>query len=254
MLSKSAARAFFVGGTGLCSLAFLGLTVDTIRQVPGQTHEENLSPAVVRGKHLWDQSNCMGCHTLLGEGGYYAPELTLVYQRRGPEFIAAMLRDPEAMYPGARRMQQYDFTDEEIADLVAFFEWIGQMDLNGFPAAPTLASSAAPSPSSTSPVARGDGRPRVFDQMCVACHSIDGRGGSVGPALDDVGDRFDAHFFEAWLRDPATQRPGTAMPRLPLSDAQITELVVFLGALRSHHPGDASGVERDDGVSPGGEP
>ena len=42
---------------------------------------------------------------LLGEGAYYAPELTRVYARRGPDFIAAMLRDPEAMYPGQRRSE-----------------------------------------------------------------------------------------------------------------------------------------------------
>jgi nitric oxide reductase subunit C len=53
----------------------------------------------------------MGCHTLLGEGAYYAPELTKVYERRGPAFIRAMLRDPEAMYPGQRKMQNYDFTE-----------------------------------------------------------------------------------------------------------------------------------------------
>ncbi|MBN8616038.1 MAG: c-type cytochrome [Deltaproteobacteria bacterium] len=228
MLSKSAARAFFVGGTALCSLAFIGLTVDTIGRIPAQTHEENLTPAVIRGKNLWDESNCMGCHTLLGEGAYYAPELTRVYERRGPEFIAAMLRDPAAMYPGARRMEQYDFTDEEIADLVAFLAWVNEMDLNGFPAPPTLASAAAPSASSTSPVASGAGRPRVFEQMCVACHAIDGRGGSVGPALDGVADRVEPDFFERWLRDPAAVRPGTAMPRLPLSDAQLAELVAFL--------------------------
>lgn len=240
MLSKSAARAFFVGGTALCSLAFIGLTVDTISRVPGQTHDENLTPAVIRGKNLWDESNCMGCHTLLGEGAYYAPELTRVYERRGPEFIAAMLRDPAAMYPGARRMQQYDFTDDEIADLVAFFQWVNGMDLNGFPPAPTLASSAAPSPSSTAPVARDDGRPRVFDQMCVACHAIDGRGGSVGPALDGVADRLEPDFFARWLRDPAALRPGTLMPRLPLSDAQISELAAFLQT--QHEGGEATEV------------
>lgn len=233
MLSKSAAKAFFVGGTVLCSAAFVLLTADTLARVPDQTHEENLTPAVRRGHELWDANNCMGCHTLLGEGAYYAPELTLVYERRGPEFIRAMLRDPAAMYPGARRMQQYDFTDEEIDDLVAFFEWIGQIDTNGFPATPTLASAAAPSAASTSPVARDDGRPHVFDQICVACHAIDGRGGTVGPALDGVGDRFNREYLETWLRDPNSVRPGTRMPRLPLADAQIDELSTYLSTLRA---------------------
>lgn len=231
MLSKSAAKAFFLGGTAVCSLAFVGLTVDSIGRIPAQTHEENITPQVIRGKDLWDSSNCMGCHTILGEGAYYAPELTRVYERRGPEFIRAMLRDPEAMYPGQRRMQQYDFTEAEIDDLVAFLEWVNGMDLNGFPPAPTLASSAAPSSSSTSPVARRDGRPAIYGQMCVACHAVDGRGGNVGPALDGVADRRDPDNLRRWLHDPAAMTPGTAMPRLPLTDPQIDELVTWLGTL-----------------------
>lgn len=232
MLSKSAARTFFLAGTGACTIAFGLLTADTIASVPAQTHEENLTPAVERGKHLWESSNCMGCHTLFGEGAYYAPELTRVYERRGPEFIAAMLRDPEAMYPGQRRMQRYDFTEAQIADLIAFFQWVGNVDLNGFPPAPVLASTAAPSAASTQPVAH-DGRPRVFDQMCIACHAIDGRGGAVGPALDTVGDRFDAAYITRWLDHPNSVRPGTQMPELPLSDAQIEELTTYLSQQRA---------------------
>lgn len=233
MLSKSAARTFFLGGTGLCSVAFLLLTVDTLRQVPEQTREQNLSPAVARGKALWEANNCMGCHTLFGEGAYYAPELTKVYERRGPEFIRAMLRNPEAMYPGQRRMQQYDFTDDEIDDLIAFFEWVGNVDLNGFPPRPVLASTAAPSAGSTSPVMPDDGRPRVFDQVCVACHAVGGRGGDVGPALDGIGDRRDPEYLARWLRNPAAVKRGAAMPQLPLSDSQIEELTTYLSTLRA---------------------
>lgn len=237
MLSKSAARTFFVVGTGLCSLAFLLLTADTLARVPEQTNQHNLTPAVERGKELWEANNCMGCHTLMGEGAYYAPELTLVYERRGPEFIRAMLRDPQAMYPGQRRMQQYDFTGEEIDDLVAFLEWVGQMDLNGFPPAPVLGAGAVASSPST-PVARDEHRPRVFDQMCVACHALGGRGGSVGPALDDVGDRYDAAWLGRWLEDPPAVKQGTTMPRLPLTEAQLAELTTYLSTLRASQPDD----------------
>lgn len=226
MLSKSSARMFFIVGTALCSVSFILLTLDTFRQIPGQTHADTLTPAAIRGKHLFDSSNCMGCHTILGEGAYYAPELTRVHQRRGPEFIAAMLRDPAAMYPGARRMQQYDFTEEQISDLVAFLEWVSHMDLNGFPADPPLAAlagSAAAAPS--------DGRPAIFDQMCTACHAVGGRGGAVGPSLDGVATRFDQDYLTRWLSDPQSVRPGTAMPDLPLSETQVSELTTYLSTL-----------------------
>lgn len=229
MLSKSGARAFFIGGTALCSIAFVLLTLDTFQQIPKQTNEHLLTESAIRGKHLFDQSNCMGCHTILGEGAYYAPELTRVYSRRGPAFIEAMLRDPEAMYPGRRRMQQYDFNDQEIADLVAFFEWVDKMDLNGFPADPPLAAVGRVAAEEDVP----DARPMVFNQMCVACHSVGGQGGSVGPALDGIGTRLERDYLARWLADPQAVRPGTTMPRLPLSESQLDELTNYLATLEN---------------------
>jgi nitric oxide reductase subunit C len=234
MLSKSAARNFFLIGTALCGGAFILLTIDTVRQVPLQTHEVNLTDSVKRGKHLWEVKNCMGCHTLLGEGAYYAPELTKVYERRGANFIDAMLRDPELMYPGQRKMQKYDFTVEERTDLIAFFKWIGEMDLNGFPARPSLMQVAVASGASgsASSIAMSKGRPQVFNQMCLACHSLGGQGGGVGPALDGVGSRLDLAYLESWLRNPQAVKADSKMPKLPLADADIVELSAFLSQLK----------------------
>jgi nitric oxide reductase subunit C len=225
MLTKSAAKAFFLGGTAVTSAVFLGLTWDTFRQLPGRTNAAALTEQVKRGKHLWEDNNCMGCHTLFGEGAYYAPELTKVHERRGPAFIKALLKDPEAMYPGQRKMTNYHFNDEQIDSLVAFFEWCGKVDLNGFPAKPTLGA-----PAQVAPTAVAARRPAVFSQICVTCHALGGLGGTVGPALDGVGTRFEAAYLEKWLRDPAAVKPGTTMPKLPLDDVQVSELVTFLSS------------------------
>ncbi len=230
MLSKSAAKAFFLIGTGVCAGAFGLLTMDTIRQVPTQTHQENLSEAAMRGKELWSVNNCMGCHTLMGEGAYYAPELTKVYERRGPAFIHAMIKNPQSMYPGQRKMQQYKFTDAEIDDLVAFFKWIGEIDLNGFPAKPNLGQASVPTDkvAVSDVVANRSNRPQVFNQVCVACHSLGGQGGKIGPALDGIGLRRDLAYISRWLNNPADIKPDSKMPKLPLSNADISELAAFL--------------------------
>jgi nitric oxide reductase subunit C len=138
MLSKAAARNFFLLGTFLCFAAFILLTLDTIKQVPKQTNEHKLSESAIRGKHLFDKNNCMGCHTILGEGAYYAPELTKVYERRGEAFIKQIINDPESLYPGQRRMVKYNFSKQDLEDMVAFLKWIGEIDLNGFPPEPNL--------------------------------------------------------------------------------------------------------------------
>ena len=132
MLSKKQARAFFLGGTLVTFLAFIGLTIYSFSEGNDQTNHENITEQVVKGKTLWEKNNCMGCHTLLGEGGYYGPELTKVIDRRGVGYIKAVLMTPIPWEPNGRKMVAYGFSDEEANDLVSFFEWIGEIDLNGF--------------------------------------------------------------------------------------------------------------------------
>ncbi|MEQ9364520.1 MAG: c-type cytochrome [Leptospirales bacterium] len=230
MLSKSQARAFFLIGTALCSALFIGLTVDTVRQTAARTNEQNLSESVLRGKEIWEKNNCMGCHTILGEGAYYAPELTLVYTRRGPDWIRAFIKDPEAMFPGERKMVKYDFTEDQITDVIQFLKWVGEIDTNGWPPEPDLKPAGAVSAAPGGPGIAD--APEKYRQLCVACHALGGEGGNVGPALDGVATRFDAAYLDRWLRDPAGVKPGTAMPALPLTDAERGELVEFLARLK----------------------
>lgn len=132
MLSKKQARAFFLIGTFVTFLAFIGLTIFSFSKEQDQTGHENITEEVVRGKEIWESNNCMGCHTILGEGGYYAPELTKVIDRRGPGLIKAILMNPVPWEPNGRKMVAYSMTEQEANDVIAFFEWIGEIDLNGF--------------------------------------------------------------------------------------------------------------------------
>ena len=139
MLSKKQARAFFLGGTLVTFLVFIGLTIFSLSKDVDQTNHENITESVVRGKDLWDSNNCMGCHTLLGEGGYYAPELTKVvdrlnakYNGAGEDVIKSILMSPVPWQPNGRQMVAYEMTEQEATDVVAFFKWIGEIDLNGF--------------------------------------------------------------------------------------------------------------------------
>lgn len=78
----------------------------------------------------------MGCHTIFGEGAYYAPELTKVYERRGEAYIKAVLMSKTPWSPRGRQMVAYAMTEQDANDAVAFFKWIGEVDLNGFPPKP----------------------------------------------------------------------------------------------------------------------
>lgn len=139
MLSKKQARAFFLGGTLITFLVFIGLTVYSLSEGQDQSNSENITAEVVRGKELWESNNCMGCHTLLGEGAYYAPELTKVvdrmnmkYEGNGDEVIKSILMSPGPWQPNGRKMVAYGMTEAEASDMLEFFKWIGEIDLNGF--------------------------------------------------------------------------------------------------------------------------
>ena len=120
-------------------LIFIGLTIFSLSKGQDQSNEENLTDAVVRGKEIWESNNCMGCHTILGEGAYYAPELTKVvdrlnvkYDGNGEEVIKSILMSPAPWQPNGRKMVAYGMSEQEASDMVEFFKWIGEIDLNGF--------------------------------------------------------------------------------------------------------------------------
>ncbi|NLR75190.1 c-type cytochrome [Leeia aquatica] len=131
--TKSAARNMFYGGGVFFFLLFVGLTVDTVRTSPKRDNSANLTEQVVRGKRLWEVNNCIGCHTLLGEGAYFAPELGNVYTRRGPEFIKAWIKAQPTGAPGRRQMPNFHLTDSELDDLVAFLKYTGEIDTSKWP-------------------------------------------------------------------------------------------------------------------------
>ncbi len=131
--TKSMARNIFYGGAMFFFLLFLGLTFNTVQTLPKRDHRENITDAVARGKHIWETRDCVGCHTILGEGAYFAPELGNVYKRRGPEFIKAWIKGQPTGAPGRRQMPQFNLTDQQLDDLVEFLKWTSEVNTNNWP-------------------------------------------------------------------------------------------------------------------------
>ena len=133
--TKSMARNIFFGGSVFFFLLFLALTFDTTRDLPKRDHhkQQSLTPEVIRGKHIWEVNNCIGCHTLLGEGAYFAPELGNVYTRRGGEFIKVWIKTQPTGVPGRRQMPQFNLSDQELDDMVAFLKWTSEINTQNWP-------------------------------------------------------------------------------------------------------------------------
>lgn len=125
--TKGMARNIYYGGSIFFFLALVGLTVDTVNRLPQTDNSENITEQVAAGKHLWEVNNCIGCHTLLGEGAYFAPELGNVYTRFGEntEVIKAFIKSrPKDGIPGRRSMPQFNFSEEELEEIAQFLKYV----------------------------------------------------------------------------------------------------------------------------------
>lgn len=92
----------------------------------------------------------------------------------------------------------------------------------------TLSSPPAESTASTVAMPAIDGSELMTRFGCQGCHSFNGQGGALGPALDNVVEQKGAAFVQKKLKDPQFNNPASSMPKMPLSDAQIGALVDYL--------------------------
>ncbi len=138
--TKGMARNIYYGGGFFFFLLLLGLTFDTMLELPQRDHRENITESVARGKHVWENNNCIGCHSLMGEGAYFAPELGNVFDRRGDGnetafkgFLQAWMAMQPLQVPDRRKMPQFNLTPEEVEDLAEFLIWTSRIDDNDWP-------------------------------------------------------------------------------------------------------------------------
>jgi len=136
VFTKTMARNIFYGGSVFFILVFLGLTFHTSRALPQRDHRANLTPKVEQGKLVWERNDCIGCHTLLGEGAYFAPELGNAYVRFGKSkqaLIAFIKSRPVDGVPGRRSMPQFNLSDEELDALAEFLKWTSEINTGNWP-------------------------------------------------------------------------------------------------------------------------
>jgi nitric oxide reductase subunit C len=208
-MTRRQARVFAIISTAIVVIAFLGLTVDSHRQFPALTNEDKLTPEVIAGKDVWHKYNCTNCHGLLGEGAYYAPDLTKIAQQRGRPYLKAFMQDPSRFYDEQkvrRVMPKQNLSDREIDDLISFLGWIAEIDTQGWPPRPILVAGAAiPGTTGTtrgdagyseratsgeeSPIAKGQALFNATPPACFACHSVAPGVQLAGPSLAGLATR-----------------------------------------------------------------
>ncbi|MDQ3061153.1 MAG: cytochrome c [Pseudomonadota bacterium] len=221
-MNKRQTRLFAIGSSLVAALVFIGLTLDSHRQFDKLTHAENITPAVSRGKDVWHKNNCINCHTLFGEGAYYAPDLTKITQHRGEAYLTAYMRDPSKFYDETRHrrlMPRQNLSETDITDLISFLDWVSHVDNQGWPPRPILVTGASlpgsdlavpqqstgpggiatptppgarPTAGDENPIALGEKVFRSTSPACAACHSIAPGVNMAGPSLSGLSARSQA--------------------------------------------------------------
>ncbi len=176
------------------------------------------APQLARGQAVFEESGCIGCHKLHGSGGIIGPELDRVGANRSPQWLLKHFKNPAAVTPGsamppikagpadleALTLYVLSFTGEPLS---AYY--VSMKTIPGVPA----------------------GRRLFLEKGCADCHSLGGKGGNLGPALDQVGKRHDPEWIAAHFKNPQAITPGSIMPQFNFSEQETRALTEFLLSL-----------------------
>ena len=140
-MNKRQTRLFAIISTAIAVVVFVGMTIDSHRQFGTLTNADKITTEVKLGQDVWHKNNCINCHTILGEGAYFAPELGNVMKRWGVqddpeaafETLKAWMDSQPTGVEGRRQMPQFHLTDEEVRGLSDFLLWTGRINTQNWP-------------------------------------------------------------------------------------------------------------------------
>ncbi len=142
------------------ALALGGLLPDVKRAQPLSPFSAAKAVTLLKSKY-----GCLGCHRLGPEGGQLAPPLHDVRTRRDAAYIAAIIRDPQRVRPGAA-MPRTRMPESDRRLITRFLG--GEDTIMRAPTPPT-----ATPPTATAPDTNGAS---LYRTWCAGCHGTTGQG------------------------------------------------------------------------------
>lgn len=176
------------------------------------------STALERGRELTRRRNCVGCHTIEGDGGDYLqlvddpslgpPLLTPEGAKVQPEWLYAFLRGPITIRPWLDvRMPSFNLDDAHWNTVIDYFGAVSN----------TIGEFKTADTSSRTSAELRTGR-ELFELLrCQQCHVLgaipaDQPTANLAPDLRMAPERLEADWILDWLEAPASIQPGTRMP------------------------------------------
>jgi mono/diheme cytochrome c family protein len=177
---------------------------------------------------LMEELRCLSCHSINGNGGDMAPDLTWEGSAVQRDWLFSFMKNPNTLRPALiRRMPKFNLTDAENKTISDYI--VAAYQAPGF-------NSHALDAHALNPEAAAHGKALFYSKYaCQSCHIADYKNdkGYVGPPLAAVGNRRPAVWLYRWLKNPQALVPSTLMPNPNLSDDEARDLTAFLVTLRA---------------------
>ena len=195
-----------------------------------------LASDAAMGEVLLGELNCLSCHAASGAGVAQrvttkpAPDLSEIGDRASADWIAGFLADPPALKPGTTMptvLSSYAAEERDrLVELITHF---------------LVDQSSQARPSGYRPLrfraTVEHGRALFHSVGCAACHAPEGASGTPmtrDVPLPDLAAKNSVAGLRDFLLNPRRVRHGLRMPSLYLSDAEATDIAVYL--LRDQRP------------------
>jgi len=206
----------------------------TIDASCGKCHDSDAikgeAPTFVSGQKLADRYNCNGCHQLAGKERRKnsGPEMSGLSAKVSAKWLAEWLKEPKKYLPHSR-MGNFLLTNGEIQALTGYLvsnTWKGEDQFFVEDEADEQFLNELDEDAYDELVENG--KVQFGRLRCLTCHSLHGRGGTLGPELESIGNKTTGRWIGAWLRSPSQYDSQTIMPTFRLSRAERLGIAEYL--------------------------
>ena len=171
---------------------------------------QDQAPVLAKGRAIFQDHGCRGCHLVRGkERIMTGPPLDVMSQRVKPDWLYRWVLNPKSYLPRTK-MPNPKFSPQQAADVAAL------LFQGGKPPGVELGGSIE------------EGKKIFGDSRCVSCHSVEGKGGTIGPELSKISSKMVPERLIRIIKNPHELWASSQMPIYGFSDQEIQKIVTFL--------------------------
>lgn len=169
------------------------------------------APVLSKGRKMFNEYGCRGCHKVKGQKRVkVGPPIKKIRQKVKTDWLYRWIKKPKEYLPHTK-MPDFKFSEQEAADITRFL-------------IPRIKSEEKVQIEGS--YERGE---QLFrESRCVTCHSVEGKGGDIGPDLAKVSSKVHPEYLYKFIKNPQGLLPDTLMPTFGFSDQEVRDLVTFL--------------------------